>query len=345
MQRSDSALLRSAPGTSGFRCWEYGGRAPGNWGRRLSPRGYTRSRFFRAALVARCAEKLRKEFPPLPSSTADPFAKSSRLLRSPPSRPHSETPPSASLQAMASCASQETGTPVVSDEFQSEETPVRSQEISFPLVSPDGKNMEYAADTIFTEVKRMKDVLLDMRAATSRQKSLSTAVRNGMISMESSLDLIDTFWQEWKISMERLQRESREKETQAPSPSMVAAASTTAGKRTAGSPPEHPREEKRQRDVGEPASVDATEESEFRPVVSKKKKRKAKAVDKSGKRQDLPPPPPPQVKNPEKLPRSRPGRQVVIVKPKAGKSYAEILGAIIGRLELVPKSRALWYAT
>ncbi|KAG8260873.1 hypothetical protein J6590_087026 [Homalodisca vitripennis] len=170
--------------------------------------------------------------------------------------------------------------------------------------------MEYATDTIFTEVKRMKDVLLDMRAATSRQKSLSTAVRNGMISLESSLDLIDTFWQVWKISMERLQRESREKETQAPSPSMVAVASTTAGKRTAGSPPEHPREEKRQRDAGEPASVDATEESEFRPVVSKKKKRKAKAVDKSGKRQDLPPPPPPQVKKPEKLPRSRPGRQV-----------------------------------
>ncbi|XP_046673806.1 uncharacterized protein LOC124362920 [Homalodisca vitripennis] len=158
-------------------------------------------------------ERLRKEFPPLPSCTADPFAKSSRLLRSPPSRPHSETPPSASLQAMASCASQETGTPVVSDEFQSEETPVRSQEISFPLVSPDGKNMEYAADTIFTE------------------------------------------------------RESREKETQAPSPSMVAAASTTAGKRTAGSPPEHPGEEKRQRDAGDPASVDATEESEFRPFV------------------------------------------------------------------------------
>ncbi|KAG8260710.1 hypothetical protein J6590_013100 [Homalodisca vitripennis] len=74
--------------------------------------------------------------------------------------------------------------------------------------------------------------------------SLSTAVRNGMISPESSLDLIETLRQVWKILMERLQRESRQKGTQAPSLSMVAAASTVTEKRMAGSPPEHPREEK-----------------------------------------------------------------------------------------------------
>ncbi|KAG8241266.1 hypothetical protein J6590_038947 [Homalodisca vitripennis] len=315
----DSALLRSALGTSGFRCWEYGGRAPENWGRGSVLEGIPVPDFYGPLLPHDALVNLKNGISRTQRQryggvgggiTPSPFANC---------RP---------VWPRLPVHQKETDTPVVSDEFRSEKTPVRSQEMSFPLVSPKGKNMEYAAETIFTEVKKMKDVLLDMRAATSRQKNLSTAVSNGMISLESFLDLIDSFRQAWMISMERLQRESREKETQVPSPSMVAAASTTAGKPTAGSPPKQPREEKRQRDAGDHAYVDVTEESELRQVVSKKKKRKVKAVDKSGKRQDLPPPSPPQVKKTEKLPRSRPRKQVVLVKPKADKSYAEILDTL-----------------
>ncbi|KAG8331589.1 hypothetical protein J6590_038396 [Homalodisca vitripennis] len=128
MQRSDSALLRSAPGTSGFRCWEYGGRAPGIWARGsvlegtpvpdfsgppLSHDALVNLKYGIAKTHRQRYREVEEGIPPLPSSTADPFAKSSRILRSPPSRPHSETPPS----AMASCAPQESGTPVVSDQF------------------------------------------------------------------------------------------------------------------------------------------------------------------------------------------------------------------------------------
>ncbi|KAG8302847.1 hypothetical protein J6590_023190 [Homalodisca vitripennis] len=84
MQRSESALLRSAPGTSGFRCWEYGGRARGNWARGLVLEG-TPVPDFSGPPLPHDALRLRKEF--LPSTNADPFGKSSRVLRSPPSRP------------------------------------------------------------------------------------------------------------------------------------------------------------------------------------------------------------------------------------------------------------------
>lgn len=55
MQRSDSALPRWTPSTSGVRCWENGGQAPGNWGRGFVPEGIPVPDYSGPTLAARCA--------------------------------------------------------------------------------------------------------------------------------------------------------------------------------------------------------------------------------------------------------------------------------------------------
>lgn len=254
----------------------------------------------------------KEDFPVLPLPEQSPFRRSSLLARSPPEQFPSNASGTVGLYQ---------GT--------IQETPKGRTDIS-PEVSPEEKSVEFARENIDAEFRKMRAVLLDMQAATERQKNVNHTVKAGLVSLESSLDLIDSLRKVWKISHQRLSQQCKEKQTQAPSPSM-ATASVVAGKRQAGSPPEEPRVEKRQKDAGKSAPAAPEDKNKFHPVLSKKERKKAKAREKKKKKQEETPKAPIQPKPPEKTGkthRSRPRNQVVLVKPTLGRTYAEILGAM-----------------
>lgn len=253
-----------------------------------------------------------EDFPPLQTQIDEclAFSRGGKVTRSP--------PPSVA------------GSPLV-PKPTGEMSPVKNQETpkgqtkAGSLVSPDEKNIELSQETIDVELKRMRGVLLEMQVAAGRQKNVSVVVKNGMVSLETSLVLIESFHRVWRASHQRLHRETRETETQAPSPSMLAA--QAAGKRVAESSPEEQRKMKRQRDTGDPTATNPSEMA-FQKVLSKKEKRKARAEERKAAKQEeeLQQRKVKRKDPPKKKSKARPA--AVIIKPSAGKSYSDILGTI-----------------
>lgn len=256
------------------------------------------------------AKEQRDMFPPLPhvpAGTPTAFQRSSRLARSPPPGP----------QHRASVG-----------EAMDQETPKASAP---PLreVYPKEKNASLAASKVGEEIKKMREVIIDMKAAMERQRNVSMGVRNGVAFLEQSIDIIDSMRQFWRVSMERFQKECTERETQT-SPLMAAAVLAAASKRSAQSPPDSQREGKRQRDTGEVVSTATPEGDGFRQVLSKKERKKAKAKERQEKRREeaakAPATQAPKPKSIQRRPKTRP--DAVLIKPADGKSYADVLGAI-----------------
>ncbi|KAG8262082.1 hypothetical protein J6590_060527 [Homalodisca vitripennis] len=177
IQRSDSALLRSTSGTSGF----------GADSTEVGPQG--------TGVEAQSS----MVYPFL----AEPFGKSSRVLRS---LLHDLT---ARLRLRRLCRPwlhvphkrRVRRLPLVNFGLRSHQSEVRKW---FPLMG----NTWSMQRTPF--LRRRSSRHASSYVETEEPKHGSP---NGMISLESSLDLFDTFQLVWKISMERLQRERCEKET------------------------------------------------------------------------------------------------------------------------------------
>lgn len=221
------------------------------------------------------------------------------------------------------------------DRLLSQETPKTS--LTHELeVSPDERNVAMARETVNAELERMRNTLLDMRAATARQKNLNMSVKNGLCELETSLDVIDSMRKFWWVSLRRIERQNTSsKETQAPSPSM---ATPVGGKRSASSPAAE-REEKRPKEA----------EDGFVTIQSKAAKRKAKAVAKAKARPEVvnEPQRPTQgeglssrtpkakAKTKRRAGPRRPKGQVVLINPGQGGTYAEILGAM--RKDVAPE--------
>lgn len=196
------------------------------------------------------------------------------------------------------------------------ETPRAPSSPSTPA-SPDEKYAGMAQETLSSEIKRMKEVLLDMKAAAARQSNMSTVVKNGLVTLEASVGVIESMQKLWSISAKRL-RESASKATQAPSPPMAplsyATVTESGAKRQATSPPLDNREEKRQRESGDTGD-------DFQPALSKSQRRKERAKARKERA--------PSVQTKPKTPRGpRQRPDAILVKPLSGKTYADVLGEI-----------------
>lgn len=264
---------------------------------------------------------LRRFPPPLPSpASQDEFAfrRSGLVTRSPP--PGLSSAAAETIETESAVCNQ--GTP------ETEFVPVLE-------ASSDEKNEAVARESVDAELKKMRDVILDMRTATLRQRNVSMDVKNGLVSLEASLDKIESIRKAGKACMMRL------RESQAASPSVsqlpVAVAAETAGKRQATSPLSTERKEKRQKDANDlpPCPEDG---NEFVPALSRGKRRRAKArAKREGQGQPEGPPshaPAGGTKERAKI-HSKPRSQVVLIKPIGGKTYADILGTM--RKEVTPE--------
>lgn len=138
----------------------------------------------------------------------------------------------------------------------------------------------------------MQETLLNMRAATLRQRNISSDVKNGLDQLEESVDMIQSIKCFRRISA------AVTKATQFPSPSMQQNQLSLNEQDTEKNKTEYP----------QPTN-------EKWQVVQKKKKGKNKNEEK---------------KKEESRPQRKPKRQsaAVIIKPAEGKSYADILGQI-----------------
>ncbi|KAG8305309.1 hypothetical protein J6590_072416 [Homalodisca vitripennis] len=122
--------------------------------------------------------------PKLPPSVS-PFMRNSKLSRIPSPTPSAVTP-----KHMASVENIEMETPKPRPKVEHR-------------VSPDQKNVELARKTMEAELKKMSGVL-NKRVAAIWQKNISMNVKNGMCSLEESMDVIDSTWKLWKILLRRL---------------------------------------------------------------------------------------------------------------------------------------------
>jgi hypothetical protein len=205
--------------------------------------------------------------------------------------------------------------------------------------SPDEKALESAREIVEAELKRMRENLLNMSAVTLRQKNISNEIKNGLVELERSLDVVDSMRRVWSVSSTRMAESmTASRQTQTPIPSQGPGFSGDVPKRPASSPPLAEREEKRPKE----SESGSQNDDGFTNVLSKKERKKAKVIAKraaASEAKSVPTPRPASTskkKGGDKVRKSRPRKEVVLIKPSAGKTYSEILGAM--KTGLVPEN-------
>ena len=91
----------------------------------------------------------------------------------------------------------------------------------------------------------MRNPLLDMSSVTERQKNMSLSIKNGIVHLGASVDVLDSMLGLWKASLRRLTL-TEEKQRQTPLPPTESATPGGGNKRPAHSPPDAQQMEKRQ---------------------------------------------------------------------------------------------------
>lgn len=267
-----------------------------------------------------------------PQSTIaeSPFRRSSLINRSPPPGPIVVKPCTVQLDRVFVSTPPPHNTEAAETAPRKTPETQRAQAKHAPFLSPDEKNAETAKQTVDAELKRMKDTILDMRSATLRQKNVSHDIKNGLETLAFSVEVIESMQKLWQISLKRI-KDTESKQTQAPSPSSAPAnvvsyadAVLSGGKRLATSPPATEREDKRPKDSG------VLEESDqFQPVLTKAQRKRAKAKsrarERAGRVKEVSSETRPKAEK-RRGPRQR--HEALLIRPSAGKSYADVLGEI-----------------
>lgn len=80
-----------------------------------------------------------------------------------------------------------------------------------PVGSPEQADMEDACRRVDEELKRMRGVIAKMKGAASRQRNMSTDVKDGLLEIEESVEVVQALRGFWSVALQRLVRLSQAK--------------------------------------------------------------------------------------------------------------------------------------
>lgn len=166
-------------------------------------------------------------------------------------------------------------------------------------------------------LEKCKKVLRQMRLAIGRQKNISRDVQNGVSEIEEILDIIGSYRKNWKAA-EKQKQQSRPIIAETPTTSTnMSTPSTAQNKRSAPSPvEENPGKKKKDKAVEvKPPAKTAGKRKPDKEAEKKKPEEEARTSRRNPRRK-------PRARRPRK-PRQRP--EAVLIKPKEGHSYADVL--------------------
>lgn len=260
-------------------------------------------------------------------SPADPFARRSRVTRSPEQQTPALQPlkQTASTGAGRSALEKTPSTPLPFDEGtlqnhtagakrQCTEAMQRETVAPMDMTAAERGDIERPKDSEQEMLGRCQAIIVNMKAATARQRNISMDIKNGLAELEELIDAIGF--------CRRKRQETARESTRNPLALLAARAAgtpvttgTPSQKRGASSPLQPAAEKKKK----------AERANSWVEVQSKKKDKKSKAVPEVPAKVDTAS----SQRKKKRLP--KPKREALLIKPAEGRSYAEVLREIRGK--------------
>uniref|UniRef100_T1HVK9 CCHC-type domain-containing protein n=1 Tax=Rhodnius prolixus TaxID=13249 RepID=T1HVK9_RHOPR len=206
------------------------------------------------------------------------------------------------------------------------ESPAISRVLAGGLIgSPEEKDIEDALAKVDKEISRMKGVLKKMKLATSRQRNISMDIKDGLCEVEESVEVVESLRGFWGVALQRLIRlQGRATISQGvtqvspvsrPVEREITAVVANTVAVNSKNPPLNEWTEVRSRKGREvQKDSDLQLSREVQPARAKSKKKTKKNKNK-------------------KTTQKRPLSDALLIKPAEGKSYAEVLGEIRGKVK------------